>query len=609
MNGASANFVSFFDLPNELLLQIVYQPGVSLITLAMVSRRFNLFVVNLFLSSRKISNPNEFLPLTLDIWENTRPHRLTPDDLDFLSVMVDLTSVKTLSCRLKTSWMANKFPTAYFAPMQQHKHGYARLCRFIRRLTHITKIDLRLEPPHNSYPYDDSLETWASSVAGLLNVCLEKGCHTLSVWDGSWLSDISIQVNSPAKSKSFLKSLIGSNNSSGLLSGPDWEVEVVPTGTRQSRIRSAAASATLSNLARVQKPLRLTTLQISAPLLLLSPHSNWSHEVFTASRLKTLVFYGIELHPNIWHSALSWMLDTHLPKSLQELTIQSCPDLQQVPLVKFISNLKNLTHLKLSLPLPLFSSTEATLPALDLPKLTSITAPTDFLALLLPHHQNHTGSTRSRVMKFPGLKALAPSIPRLTSLHILVRGVPITGILPDPELDQYRQLLQHIILAFSRSRSHHLSGFNSSPRGIILTSVTIEIRPRDTTIPHIASTGDFSYHPPSTSSFQFVTDLVLPAWNVNYIVTSGDQEDLDLFCQTISTMFPKLRRLKIYDLSEKVGHVIGLARWKEERFKWLVDGLKKAVYTLEKVTALVEVYGEDENERVHEVVLSGDDRL
>ncbi|TFK66918.1 hypothetical protein BDN72DRAFT_843616, partial [Pluteus cervinus] len=412
---------TLLDLPTEVLFKILQEPDTDQAKIAQVSRHLNSIVTYLFLSSKGIALHQNTIPsleinISLDYIDNCPSNHNTPwkaykralnEDLSILATALDITAITHLSCTFN--------PISFFsdrAYLVQYKTQYTRLALLIQRLTHANKITLQLEQANVFHRYRSGAgvhDTWAESLNLLLNACVERGCQELEIWNGTWpKNDFRVVPSSNSRRCGYGFLRLGlvtkvvakvqrawssdpslgsvtvlsrkSKTSSPVWKGTGWEIEALTvTGPR---IREASISQLASD-----GRLNISRLLISTPSLLLPPHSHWLYQLFntTSSTLTSLTLHKIHLHELYWEMTFSWMMDTTLRASLEDLTISTCSTLPGNPLVDFINRMKRLKKLTLRISLPEFGGRwdfASERKRIDLPNLEEISAPVDFISIL-----------------------------------------------------------------------------------------------------------------------------------------------------------------------------------------------------------------------------------
>ncbi|TFK66922.1 hypothetical protein BDN72DRAFT_899402 [Pluteus cervinus] len=424
------------DLPTELILKILEEPGFRHTTFAQVSRRLNSIITLLFLSSQgfpltPIENPLPSLQINMQ-WGEDQYRFLRPGiyrgNMPILAVAFDITAIAHLSCAF-IGWSGSR-----------PKRESTRLVRFIKRLKHVDQIVLRLDKDYLYHSRRDPSES-EESFDLFLDACAQRGCRDFEVWGGHrvehttpkaaldsqsltivgwfhfvlsfsiiyllwflicfafvpvWLI-MNVRSFRPARSIKTISSWLSNPVQNvqaialeGLISFPtvsprDWEFETL--STPGSCIRETSLSqATTCGLPRI------TRLFISTPTVFL-PRSQWLFQVFyTTSTLTTLTFHQIHFDEQHWRASFSWMTNT-LHANLEDLTISECHDLPNDSLVGFIEHLRTLKRLMLrGNRLPQFR-TAAVGPMteeekrIDLPNLEEVLAPFDFVLMLTPRSE------------------------------------------------------------------------------------------------------------------------------------------------------------------------------------------------------------------------------
>ncbi|TFK67063.1 hypothetical protein BDN72DRAFT_899283 [Pluteus cervinus] len=327
------------------------------------------------------------------------------EDMSILATAFDITAVTHLTCTFKTTTVFRDQ-----ASMKQYTWKYTRLARFIQRMTHVDKIVLRLERLNifgEHHSKSEKHDAWAESLNLLLNACVERGCKDLEVWDGSWL-ELDFKVVRVQRSRitmvwlwlvaialalvDFIRHIRLLNSTSSSLATISRSPSTIsPTwSTKEWKFEALTIPGPRileASLSRTTRSPSITGLFISTPSLLLPPHSLWLYQLFRCTTLTTLTLHQIQLHQWYWEASLSWMTNSHLHASLEDLTISGCSTLPKNSLVRFINRLKKLRRLTLSYPLPQFRIAEDTAieeKLINLPKLQEVSAPLDFISILTP---------------------------------------------------------------------------------------------------------------------------------------------------------------------------------------------------------------------------------
>ncbi|TFK66930.1 hypothetical protein BDN72DRAFT_843628 [Pluteus cervinus] len=574
MDVASTHQASFSDLPNELIFKILQQRKLSLPTVALVSRHLNQLATSVFLFSKGLpcTNPSH---LTLRINFDGYPNTQFPPggaDLSLVLVSLDITSV---------GWLQLEWDSLYCMPiLHQRNRVYARLSRFIRRLSHIDRVSLCLEGGCSPLLPAGMFSVSADPVTDLLNACIEKKCKRMWI-KASWPRDADVQCYRPLKSwaRNCLLSLckqLEYPQAYATDCGPNWRFitaqYLLCHGSyteAMDKLSTDTAQTLLSQSILNQNACSLTSLTIASPTLILPPQSKWLYQLLFASSLTTLIFdHVMPSRPGTWCAAFSWMANTSLPKTLQNLAITECKDVREGPLIEFISCLRCLISLEVTSRLLPSDPMDSPHPSLVLPQLTLIVAPINVLKMFLVAPLS--SSSYVSLLPFSWLKnTLIDPLPSLTSLRILVHG--------DPPITPARfQELHEMIVVFSHSNSQPPASNN----GTKLTSVTIDLDLWNNRPPNISlyqALGSEFCNASSMPSFELVTDLVLSPCHIRALLPPANHSGIDLFCEQTASMFPNLKRVYIHIL------------YYENRipvFGVIAQTLKEVLNSLESVTVV-----------------------
>ncbi|TFK66928.1 hypothetical protein BDN72DRAFT_961381 [Pluteus cervinus] len=336
----------YVALPNELWHIVMKMLSLDdLYSLGRVSHKFNQLVTSLPPFSKEFNT--EFIDLTVFCLRKRRlldspQSHTTVDDLDILSIRLDVTTIGHLNCTL------NSPPTNVISTLAP---DYRRLASFVSRLQAVENITLKLE---------DQIDTdgrlfalwngWKLGLQDLLNACIDAKCTSLEVSQGNCPVSAFSSRSSPEHLR--LRDIISPLKRLLVYYHPTRE----GVGWYQSPRFSTQSSAKIYQSCNIQlrrnKRPQLQTLTIYTKSLLCLPFSDWTYQLIaTSSSLTTLVIDNVHLPNSLqWRIVLSWLLEAlRFQGVLKSLTFGVCPGLELEPLLNFVEQFKKtLAHLTLT---------------------------------------------------------------------------------------------------------------------------------------------------------------------------------------------------------------------------------------------------------------------
>ncbi|TFK66929.1 hypothetical protein BDN72DRAFT_961382 [Pluteus cervinus] len=420
------------DVPNELWFKIFdLLDIVDLNLLGRVSRQLNSLVTSTPPYSTRFENISESIDITLYCLKGLRPYYGTPiptvDDIDILSLMLNIGSVNHLTCTLDC-------PTT--TAISTISLDYRRLTRFIQRLPNLRRITLKLEPSNGDIrPSGITWVGWEDSLSSLLNACIERGCTSFELSEGNYPQNLYLWGSTSFNPIGLLR-LVPSMRKrlvywhGATRWGVGWDV-TMDTPLRNHKLflpyRPSLMLNDVSDGHRQFIQSSLTTLDIGTPLLVHPPFSNWTyHVIVTTPSLTTLAIRNIpfgEKRDLFWRALLSWLLEAlKFHNVLKSLTIENCPYLPTERILLFAQQFKDtLTDLKLLCNVtPLPKPAHLREVELDLPNLESLSTSwpmamrlaDGYVSLAQTNSPGARTSAREREMleylkyKFPALESL-----------------------------------------------------------------------------------------------------------------------------------------------------------------------------------------------------------
>ncbi|TFK66935.1 hypothetical protein BDN72DRAFT_126044, partial [Pluteus cervinus] len=425
--------------------------------------------------------------------------RMKGDFLGVLSIGFDVTSVDKLTCHV-VPWFASVTKT-----LHSRLVVYQRLILLIRRLERVSRISFHFDQ-RNLLDFgewdDDTYQGWVIGFNELLNVCIEKGCKDLRIYD--WTYPLG------TRSVNFRDLVVGklvsfSNLNSKFLPSP-------PPPSLSVKARSATQD--------------VNRFRISAPVLLCAPHSSWTFQFLSASPLTSLILENLKMTPQFWIEAFS-LLVSPLQAKLESLKIRNCDNIPPSPLINFIDKFLGLTDLTLLAPLPPFHNERKRIGSSHL---TSICAPLDFFSLLRVQSPNSLlRGSWSYVPKNSQLEH--PPISTLKTIHILPR-CPTEGQQPCDCNTKAEELLMRysnvpvIVWNLELSNIGNLNEVDDSNRDFLAQS----------------SFRCGLNSPSPASAYKYITDIVLSA---AYVTQCTSRQETFDFLLAFLQRFAGLKRVRI----------------------------------------------------------------
>ncbi|KAJ7782696.1 hypothetical protein B0H16DRAFT_1802244 [Mycena metata] len=375
--------VSLLSLPNELLITIFENPKFPvdyLCTLAVLCRRLHFLALPIYFARNGMLEPfkSAFIPLATD----------GQDMLAALNMALFISSMEEITCVLPHPSCTSIFP------LLPHLR---RLRKFISRISSVKRVTLQLDARNsmcNAAGDDEALRAWSSTLGGLLNVVIEKGCTELTVRYGGYLTrSFMLSAGPPTRIRRLVKSVRHVLGSRAALSGKSWEFRRVPAQGKKGGLAVVPGSKQLRSR-------ELSTLHIES-----------------ACAYHATVICRVSLEKELWNAALT-LIAKGAPH-LTDLSLCELDSISSVEILKFCSRLRRLTSLKIgnneeAQGLPT-RCTKGQTPAFR--HLTSLIAPADFILYFLRPHRC-----------FPRLKSLSITFQGKTKTHIRTVGAQLMAV-------------------------------------------------------------------------------------------------------------------------------------------------------------------------------------
>ncbi|KAJ7039032.1 hypothetical protein C8F04DRAFT_1086885 [Mycena alexandri] len=394
--------VSLLSLPNELLIAIFENtkfPVDYLCTLAVLCRRLHFIALPIYFARNGMLEPSKsaFIPLAKD----------GQDMLAALNMALFISSMEEITCVLPHPSCTSIFP------LLPHLR---RLRKFISRIPSVKRVTLQLDARNsmcNAAGDDEALRAWSSTLGGLLNVVIEKGCTELTVRYGGYLTRSYMLSTGPAhrtRIRRLVKSVRRVFGPRAALSGKSWEFRRVPEQGKKGEFAVVPGS----KLPRSQE---LSTLHIESAVLIMPPCLSWTLSALRYCGITSLSISRVSLEKELWNAALT-LIAKGAPH-LAELSLCELDSISDVEILKFCSRLRRLTSLKIgnneeAQGVPT-KCTKGQIPAFR--HLTSLIAPADFILYFL------------RPQKcFPQLNSLSITFHGKTKTHIRTVGAQLMAV-------------------------------------------------------------------------------------------------------------------------------------------------------------------------------------
>ncbi|KAJ7912496.1 hypothetical protein B0H13DRAFT_1713038 [Mycena leptocephala] len=319
--------VTLLSLPNELLIVIFENPKFPvdyLPILAVSCRRLHFVALPIYFARSGMPSPSKsaIIHLAAD----------GPDMLAALNMALFISSIEYVSVSLPHPSCTSIFP------LLPHLR---RVRAFISRFPSVKRVTLQLDARNsmcNSTADDRALRAWSSTLGGLLNVLVEKGCIDITVRYGGYLTrSFMLSSESTKRMKRAFKSVKRLFRIRAANAGKGWEFRRAPDQGRERALTSVP-----SNGARSRK---LTSLHIESAVLIMPPCLNWTLSALRHCPITSLSLSQISLEKEIWSAALT--LIAKAAPNLADLSLSELASITDVEILKFCSRLPRLTSLKI----------------------------------------------------------------------------------------------------------------------------------------------------------------------------------------------------------------------------------------------------------------------
>ncbi|PPQ87243.1 hypothetical protein CVT25_004093 [Psilocybe cyanescens] len=334
------------DLPNEILLQIINEKLLcadDLYYVATLSRLLHSIALPMYLRIYELHDPTSYSAVHV----SRKPAYLVRPSLDGLSglaISTKLTTIDYLVCNLYGFRASDSAFQVMECKLQQ-------LCRVIQRLERITRFRLCLlgtfAPQDGRRIPDKDLRTWTTSIGGLLNGVIDKGCLELTVHSGCWSEDpyhfhsVNPSKNPLTTVRYLAKSFFVDSRSPELfLRGLNWEFV-------RPQERGYSKSILMHTSPQSLTPSALHSFAIQSRIFLIPPYLSWTMSVLSlGTNITSLTFRITQLKPGIWKVILT-RLGEVMSNRLREVYFQpGCYGLDFRDLLAFLSKTPCLTHLE-----------------------------------------------------------------------------------------------------------------------------------------------------------------------------------------------------------------------------------------------------------------------
>ncbi|KAJ6580742.1 hypothetical protein B0H19DRAFT_1369254 [Mycena capillaripes] len=291
------------DLPTEILVDIFEHPTIpteTLYFLALQCRRLNFIMLPIYFSRNDI-----------DLDSKCAVVSLYPDRLDALSALQICLSISSME-RIEFIFL-HPSCSSISPSLQQMK----RVEKFISRLSSVKEVTFTLARTCwcLATGTDEVLRAWATQLRDLLSCIVERGCSSLTVINGTYLTE-AYQLNSLGAPQKYLPKVL--------------RRLLLPQDTSTLGFRRDLTQGTEDVL--LSMPLfpdsRLNSLRIDSATLILPPGLHWTLTVLRHSPITSLSICMSLVELRIW-------------KTVLPLIASSAPNLTAVSLTELVSPIRN----------------------------------------------------------------------------------------------------------------------------------------------------------------------------------------------------------------------------------------------------------------------------
>ncbi|KAJ6580729.1 hypothetical protein B0H19DRAFT_1328838 [Mycena capillaripes] len=318
------------DLPTEILVDIFEHPTFpteSLYFLALLCRRLNFIALPIYFSRNEIDLDSDYAVVSL--------HADQLDVLSALHICLSISSMERIEFIFPHPSCISIFPF-----LKQMK----RVETFISRLSSVKEVSLTLDRTSKgrclALGTDEVLHAWATQLRDLLSCIVERGCISLTVINGTHLTE-AYQLNSLGAPQKYLSKVL--------------QRLLLPQDTGTLGFRRNPRQGTDDALLSI--PLfadsRLKSLRIDSATLILPPGLHWTLTVLRHSPITSLSMSMSLAEPRVWTTVLP-LIASSAPNltavSLTELASPSrykgAPD--ESLAFAFLASLPRLTDIELT---------------------------------------------------------------------------------------------------------------------------------------------------------------------------------------------------------------------------------------------------------------------
>ncbi|KAJ7119626.1 hypothetical protein C8R44DRAFT_788551 [Mycena epipterygia] len=385
---------SLLSLPNELLVIIFENPKFPvdyLCVLAVLCRRLHFLALPIYFSRHGMPSPSKLAVIN------------SVDMLAALRMALFISSMEDITCIFPHPSCTSIFP------LLPHLR---RFRRFISRFSSVKRVTLQLDARNsmcNTVGDDVALRAWSSTLGGLLNSLVERGCTDLTVRYGGYLTrsyTLSAGERHTKRLRRAVKAITKLFRSRAAMAGKGWEFRRSPDQGRERALTAVSA-----NTSRARK---LSSLHIQSAVLLMPPCLNWTLSALRHCPVTSLSLSQVSLDTELWGAVLS--LIAKASPHLTDLSLSELESISDIDILKFCTRLPRLTSLKIG------SNEEArgtptkcaNGPIPEFRHLSSLVAPADFILYFL----------RPRPC-FPKLKSLCISFHGQTDIRTVASRLSV----------------------------------------------------------------------------------------------------------------------------------------------------------------------------------------
>lgn len=322
------------DLPTEILLEILNHPTFpteTLYFLALLSRRINFIAIPIYLSRKGIDLETKSATVTLHAGQ-----------LDALSALQICLSISSMPMERLEFIFPHPSCRTIFPFLKQMK----RVETFISGLSSVEEVLLKLDftPIGRCLApgTDEVLHAWATQFCDLLSCIVDKGCVSITVANGTYLTE-AYRLDPPSFSQKYLPRLI--RQLFAPLDAKTLGFKRNPTqGTDNVLLPMPSFSGRVS---------RLKSLYIDSATLILPPGLHWTLAALRHSSLTSLSMCMSRLDPDIWGTVLPLIASAAPNLTTVSLTQLDSPSgFHDAPCetfaLAFLSRLPRLTNIELT---------------------------------------------------------------------------------------------------------------------------------------------------------------------------------------------------------------------------------------------------------------------